>query len=100
MFNLYEAFKSIKNKEEFDNFLMDLCTPTEIKDLNDRFSVAQLLQDGKMSQREIAKNVKCSITTVTRVARFLNQEKYGGYRSILQTLNSNKNNLHHRESGK
>lgn len=40
MFSLYEAFKSIKNKEEFDNFLMDLCTPTEIKDLNDRFSIA------------------------------------------------------------
>ena len=53
-----------------------------------------------MNQREIAKNVKCSIATITRVARFLNQEKYGGYRNILKTLNSNTNNLHHCESGK
>ena len=96
MFSLFEAFKSIKNEKEFNNFLMDLCTPNEIKDLNDRFLVAQLLQDGKMSQREIAQNVKCSITTVTRVARFLNQEKYGGYKSILNNLKFINNNVHHR----
>ena len=53
-----------------------------------------------MNQREIAKNVKCGIATITQIARFLNQEKYGGYRNILKTLNSNTNNLHHCESGK
>ena len=95
MFNLYEAFKSIKNQEEFNNFLMDLCTPNEIKDLNDRFTVAQLLNEGKLSQRDIAAEVKCSITTVTRVARFLKQENYGGYRSVLNSLKNNSQN-HHR----
>ena len=94
IFDLYDAFKSIKNKEEFDNFLMDLCTPGEIKDLKDRFLVAQLLNEGKMSQREIALKVKCSITTVTRVSRFLKQESYGGYRTILNYLNNNQE--HHR----
>ena len=96
MFNLYEAFRSIKNEEEFNNFLMDLCTPSEIKDLNDRFIVAQLLNEGKFSQRAIAEKTKCSITTVTRVARFLNQETYGGYKSVLNNLKNNKNQVHHR----
>ncbi len=96
MFNLYEAFKCIKNKEEFDNFLMDLCTPNEIKDLNDRFIVAQLLDDGKISQRDIAAKAKCSITTVTRVSRFLKQEPYGGYRTVLNNLKKSKNHNNHR----
>ena len=71
---------------------MDLCTPGEIKDLQDRFLVAQYLEKGELSQREIAAKVKCSITTVTRVARFLNQERYKGYKTILNHLNS----VHHR----
>lgn len=86
MFSLYDAFTTIKNKEEFENFLLDICTPNEIKDLNDRFIIAQHLYDGKMSQRAIAEKVKCSITTVTRVARFLHQEKYKGYKSALDRL--------------
>ena len=86
MFKLYDAFKNIENEKDFNNFLIDLCTPAEIKDLNDRFKIAQLLEDGTMNQRDIAKTIQCSITTVTRVARFLNREKYGGYRKILKTL--------------
>jgi len=93
VFNLFEAFKSIKNEKEFENFLKDLCTPGEIKDLQDRFLVAQYLNNGELSQRDIAKKVDCSITTVTRVARFLNQEPYKGYKTILKNLNLTKN--HH-----
>ena len=92
MFNLFEAFKSIKNEKEFNNFLKDLCTPNEIKDLQDRFLVAQYLEKGDLSQRDIAKKVKCSITTVTRVGRFLNQESYKGYKTVLNHLNL----AHHR----
>lgn len=92
MFILFEAFKSIKNEKEFENFLKDLCTPGEIKDLQDRFLVAQYLEKGELSQRDIAKKVNCSITTVTRVARFLNQEPYKGYKTILNHLNT----THHR----
>ncbi len=88
MFSLFEAFKSIKNEKEFENFLRDLCTPGEIKDLQDRFLVAQYLEKGELSQRAIAEKVKCSITTVTRVARFLNQESYKGYKTVLNHLNS------------
>lgn len=98
MFTLFEAFKSINNEEDFNNFLIDLCTPDEIKDLQNRFEIAQLLKEGQFSQRNIAEKIKCSITTVTRVARFLNQEKYGGYRSVLNNLEVNKNQNHHRQA--
>ena len=96
MFDLYDAFKTVKNKEEFENLFRDLFTPTEIKDLNDRFMVAQLLDEGKLSQRDIAAKVKCSITTVTRVSRFLKQEPYGGYRTVLNNLKKPKNHNNHR----
>jgi TrpR-related protein YerC/YecD len=92
MFNLFEAFESIKDEKEFENFLKDLCTPGEIKDLQDRFLVAQYLEKCELSQRAIAEKVKCSINTVTRVARFLNQESYKGYKTVLNHLNS----IHHR----
>ncbi|MDR2526697.1 MAG: trp operon repressor [Rickettsiales bacterium] len=90
MFNLYEAFKSINSEDEFNNFLVDLCTPKEIKDLSDRFLIAQYLYDGKLNQREVAEKTKNSITTVTRVARFLREEKYKGYETVLNVLNKKK----------
>lgn len=90
MFTLFQAFQSIKTQEEFDNFLKDLCTPSEVKDFNDRFAIAQLLFEGKLSQRAISDKIKCSITTVTRVARFLNNENYGGYRTVLKKLTETK----------
>ena len=90
MFKLYDAFMVIDSEKEFNNFLYDLLTITEIKNLRDRFKVAQLLQQGNLTQREVAKKCNCSITTVTRVARFLNNEKYGGYKTILKKLENNK----------
>ena len=86
MFSLFQAFQSIKNEKDFNDFMIDLCTPKEIQDLNDRFKIAQLLSKKQISQREIAKEVGCSITTVTRVARFLFQEKYKGYQKVLKNL--------------
>ncbi|MCL2439675.1 MAG: YerC/YecD family TrpR-related protein [Alphaproteobacteria bacterium] len=86
MTKLYEVFASIKSEREFNNFLADLCTPAEIRDMNDRWKIAELLYAGKMPQLEIAKKVGASITTVSRVARFLNNEKFGGYRTALARI--------------
>ena len=36
--------------------------------------------------REIATELQTSTTTVARVARFLNQENYGGYKLVLLRL--------------
>ena len=83
MSKLYEAFAGIKSEKEFNSFLADLCTPSEIAALNERWKIAELLYSGGMAQLAIAKKTGASITTVSRVARFLNNEKFGGYRAVL-----------------
>lgn len=91
MYSLYEAFSGIRDEEEFNSFLKDLCTPAEIKAMEERWQIAQLLSEGTFSQRAIAEKAGASITTVTRVARFLQYEPYKGYASVL----SNTKTHHH-----
>lgn len=83
---LAKAILALKTEQEVDAFLRDLCTPGELKDFNERWSIAQELYAGKSSYREIAANTKASITTVTRVARFLKDEPYQGYQKVLARL--------------
>ena len=87
MKNLNEIFLLLKNKNEVDDFLKDLCTPAELKALDERWAVAQLLYEDNLSYREIAAKLKTSTTTVTRVARFLSSEPYQGYKRILKRIN-------------
>lgn len=68
------------------NFLYDVATPQEIADMAVRFQIAKLLWTTQLSYLEIAAQTHTSTTTVTRVARFLNQEEYGGYRQVLNTF--------------
>jgi len=81
--SLEEAFLNLETPDEVSRFLLDLCTPAEIEALTHRWWVAQLLDDKDMSYREINENTGASVTTVTRVARFLNEEKNRGYRLAL-----------------
>ena len=90
MKNLNEALLMLKNKNEVDGFLKDLCTPAELKALEERWSVAQLLYEDNLSYREIASKVKTSTTTVTRVARFLSNEPYQGYKKLLERISNEK----------
>ena len=87
MKNLNEIFLLLKNKNEVDDFLKDLCTPAELKALEERWAVAQLLYKDNLSYREISAKLKTSTTTVTRVARFLSSEPYQGYKRILKRIN-------------
>ena len=86
MKNLNEALLLLKNKNEVNNFLKDLCTPAELKALEERWSVAQLLYEDNLSYRDIATKLETSTTTVTRVARFLSSEPYQGYKKILKRI--------------
>jgi len=90
MKNLNEALLMLKNKNEVDGFLKDLCTPAELKALEERWSVAQLLYEDNLSYREIARKLKTSTTTVTRVARFLSNEPYQGYKKLLERISNEK----------
>ena len=86
MKNLNEAILLLKNKNEVNDFLKDLCTPAELKALEERWSVAQLLYEDNLSYRDIATKLETSTTTVTRVARFLSNEPYQGYKKILKRI--------------
>ncbi|MBL6685262.1 MAG: transcriptional regulator [Flavobacteriaceae bacterium] len=86
MINLNEALLLLKNKNEVNDFLKDLCTPAELKALEERWSVAQLLYEDTLSYRDIATKLETSTTTVTRVARFLSNEPYQGYKKILKRI--------------
>ncbi len=80
---LARALQSANNAAEMERFLVDLCTPAELRALSERWYVAKLLDKGALSYREINAKTGVSTTTVGRVARFLNEEPHQGYRTIL-----------------
>lgn len=82
--DLCHTMSQFKTAADIQSFLYDVCTPQELAELADRWHVAKILATGKKSYREIALDVGVSVTTVGRVARFLNDEKYGGYRKALK----------------
>lgn len=84
--DLIEAVAQLENEKEIENFLRDLLTPTETEELSTRYQIAFLLWSTEMSYADIAEKLSTSTTTVTRVARFLHKEPYGGYRTVLQRL--------------
>ncbi len=75
--SLYQALLSLKNSAEMAAFLRDLCTPSELEVLVDRWRVVPYLLEGA-TYREIHERTAVSITTIGRVARYLNQGS-GGY---------------------
>lgn len=82
--SLSEALLCLRSTEEMKQFLEDLCTPAEIEAMVDRWRVAQLLEKG-YSYREISDLTEVSVTTIGRVARFIEMGA-GGYRLALDRL--------------
>lgn len=85
-FDLPAALLALSTRAEAEAFLADICTPSEVRALQERWRVAQLLDQGVLSYRDIAEKVGASTTTVTRVARFLRDMPYNGYRAVLDRL--------------
>lgn len=83
---LLEAFLTLRTPEEVRDFLSDLCTPAEVRAFIERLEVAHLLDQGDSSYRQIAEQAGASTTTVVRVARFLREMPYRGYRRALDRL--------------
>ena len=81
--DLFEAVAALQTVEEARVFLIDLATPGELSALAERWRIAQLLDRGDLSYRKIARQIGASTTTVARVARFLKNEPYKGYRLML-----------------
>ena len=89
--NLIDVLTNIDNKKIMKNFLVDITTPSELATLQERWSVAILLNEG-LPYKEISTKTGSSTTTITRVARFLKDEKFGGYRWVLKNLINKKDN--------
>jgi TrpR-related protein YerC/YecD len=79
--SLYRAFQTMENPAEVRAFLLDLCTPAEVEAMVDRWWVACLLQEGR-PYREISDITGVSVTTIGRVARFMDRGE-GGYQLAL-----------------
>ncbi len=88
--NLAAGLVVLKNQEEAKAFLVDLCTPAELHALSERWHVAQMLDEGLLTYRDIHDQTGVSTTTIVRVARFLKQEVNGGYRLVLDRLKGGK----------
>lgn len=76
----------LETAQEVAQFLEDLCTPAEIEAMVDRWRVAQLLTED-LSYRDIREMTKVSVTTIGRVARFIDHGT-GGYRTALERTGS------------
>lgn len=65
-------------------FLTDLCTPTELAAMTERWAVAQQVADGA-PYRAVSAATGASTATVTRVAQWL-RFGAGGYRLALRRM--------------
>ena len=81
---LFAAIASLRNQEEVEHFLRDLCTISELDAMAHRWQVARLLDRG-LPYVEIAAQTSASTTTVTRVAHWLRHGE-GGYRLALDRV--------------
>ncbi len=79
--SLCEALLACRTLDEMRAFLRDLCTPSELEALIDRWRVVPYLLRG-MAYREIHERTAVSVTTIGRVARFLSQGN-GGYQAAV-----------------
>ena len=83
---LCDALLTPGSREEMRRLLNDLCTPSELRALAERWHVARLLDGTDLSYRDIHDGTGVSTTTIVRVGRFLRQEPHQGYRRAIDAL--------------
>jgi len=79
---LIQILTRINHPKDMANFLRDVMTLSEIKEIANRLYIAKLLATGRYSYTQIAHKAKTSTTTVTRVAHWL-WRGCGGYAKVL-----------------
>ncbi|MEE2923881.1 MAG: YerC/YecD family TrpR-related protein [bacterium] len=84
--DLFKALELLESPAETKGFLKDLCTPSELNAMAERWNLARLLWSKNHSYREISELTGASTTTVGRVARFLFQEDNKGYQNLINRM--------------
>ena len=74
---LYETILKLKDLDECCKFFDDLCTPTELRSLEQRFDVAVYLQQG-LVYLDIPEKTGASSATISRVRRSMLDNGAGG----------------------
>ncbi len=74
---LYETILKLKDIDECCRFFDDLCTPTELRSMEQRFDVAVYLQQG-MVYLDILEKTGASSATISRVRRSMLDNGAGG----------------------
>ena len=81
---LAAALCALKSPGDVRGFLEDLCTPSELESMSDRWKVVPLLLQG-VTYRDIHDRTGVSVTTVGRVARTIDLGS-GAYRKAAGKL--------------
>lgn len=79
LFGIFQ--KAAANQQFLRDFLADLLTPEELEHLALRWQIVKLLHKG-FTQREVSRQLKVSIATITRGSRVL-RNRYGGFQKAL-----------------
>lgn len=84
MFDLVNAFSIVKNPTDTANFIQDVLTANEIRNLAIRLRIAKLLLAGKTYQ-EIGAETKTSSATITKVNAWINRGGEG-FKKVIAKL--------------
>ena len=74
---IYETILKLKDLDECCRFFEDLCTPTELQAMEQRFDVAVYLQQG-LVYLDILEKTGASSATISRVRRSMLENGAGG----------------------
>ena len=69
---LYRAIATLQNEEECFAFFQDICSNNEMLSMEQRFRVAQMLEEGR-TYLEIQEETSASTATISRVGKVLNE---------------------------
>ena len=81
---LLGAIVALDDVDEAADFLRDLCTLGELRDMSQRWAVVRLLDAG-LHYADISRQTGASTATITRIASWLHHGE-GGYRRMLARL--------------
>src|SRR5215475_15051573 len=90
--NLCVAVAALRTPDEVRAFFRDLCTPAELQAMADRWAVVDHLKRN-VPYREIHKLTGVSVTTIGRVARFL-ENGNGGYAIAVNRVKNSESARH------